>query len=144
MNGYGYGYEYNTGFDTSMDTSVFAALGAFLAVYIIIILAICAVILVSMWKVYKKAGKPGWASIVPVYNTYVLFEIVGMPGWYAFLMFIPIFGSIVVAVMQIIAYVKLAKCFGKSGGFAVGLVLVPFIFFPMLAFDKSTYTLVTE
>lgn len=135
----GYGYEYNTGIGTSMDTSGFAAIGAFLAVYLLIIIALCVVMIVSMWKVYTKAGKPGWASIVPVYNAYVLFEIVGMPAWYAFLMFIPFVGTVIYAVFQIVAYVKLAKCFNKSGGFAVGLVLVPFVFFPMLAFDKSTY-----
>ena len=136
---YDYDYGYNTGLETSLDSTTGAALGAFFGIYMIVLLVICAIMLISLWKIFKKAGKPGWAAIIPIYSTYVLFEMVGMKGWYAFLMFIPLVGSIIVAIMQIIAYVKLAKCFGKSSGYAVGIVLLPIIFLPMLAFDNSTY-----
>ena len=106
---------------------------------IIFILIICVISVIATWKIFVKAGKPGWAAIIPFYNTYVLFELVGMKGWYVFLAFIPFVGSIILAVMNIIANVKLAKCFGKSDGFAVGLVLLNIIFLPILAFDDSTY-----
>ena len=111
----------------------------FIGILLILILAIAIFMIVVKWKMYEKAGKPGWAAIIPFYNTYVLFELVGMKGWYVFLAFIPFVGSIILAVMNIIANVKLAKCFGKSDGFAVGLVLLNIIFLPILAFDDSTY-----
>ena len=111
----------------------------FIGILFIFLLAIVIFMIVVKWKMYEKAGKPGWAAIIPFYNTYVLFELVGMKGWYVFLAFIPFVGSIILAVMNIIANVKLAKCFGKSDGFAVGLVLLNIIFLPILAFDDSTY-----
>lgn len=89
--------------------------------------------LVCMWKVFVKAGKPGWAAIVPFYNLYVLFEITYGKGWKFLLLLIPIVDIIFV----ILVYVKLAKVFGKTGGFAVGLILLDPIFMGILAFDDS-------
>ena len=99
------------------------------------ILLINALMIVSMWKVYTKAGQPGWASIVPIYNIVVLLKIVGKPVWWIVLMFIPL----VNLVICIIVVIALAKSFGQSGGFAAGLLLLGFIFFPLLAFGKSQY-----
>ena len=98
-------------------------------------LAIGVLIVVAMWKVFAKAGRPGWASLIPFYNAWVMCEIAGRPGWWLFLLFVP-FLNLVIA---IIIMIELAKRFGKGGGFAVGLLLLGPIFFPILAFGDSTY-----
>lgn len=104
-------------------------------IFMIIFLAFAILMIVSVWKVYTKAGQPGWASIIPIYNIVVLLEIVKKPVWWVILMFIPIV-NIVVGIMM---YHALAQAFGKGTGFTIGLVLLPFIFYPILAFGKSTY-----
>lgn len=112
-----------------------AALGVGLGIFMLIVLAIVLLIVVSQWKVYKKAGQPGWAAIIPIYNMVVLLQIVKKPIWWIILMFIPI----VNIVMSVIVYYELAKAFGKGVGFTIGLIVLPFIFYPILAFGKSTY-----
>ena len=102
--------------------------------YIFAILVVV-VLIAAMWKVFTKAGKPGWAAIIPIYNIIVLLEIAGKPAWWVILFLIPIVGFI----MTIITYVALAEKFGKGGGFAVGLVLLGFIFFPILGFGSAQY-----
>ncbi|MDD3818840.1 MAG: DUF5684 domain-containing protein [Actinomycetota bacterium] len=91
--------------------------------------------IVSLWKIFAKAGKPGWASIVPIYNVIVMLEITGKPIWWIILLFIPV----VNLVISIIVIVELANKFGKSGGFAVGLIFLPVIFYPILAFSDAEY-----
>ncbi len=91
-------------------------------------------------KIFQKAGrKDAWTAWVPIYNTWVLFEIAGRPGWWALLGFIPIFGGIVAFVVGIIAMIDLAKSFGKEGGFAALLILLPVVGYPMLAFGDAKY-----
>jgi len=87
------------------------------------------------WKIFTKAGKPGWACIVPIYNIIVLLEIVGKPWWYLLLLFIPVV-NFVILIMVMIA---LAQVFGKSGGFAVGLIFLSLIFMAILAFGDAKY-----
>lgn len=101
----------------------------------IISLALCVFVLVCMWVVFRKAGKPGWAAIVPFYNLYVLFDITWGSGMRFLLLLIPIYNII----LSIQTQVRLARAFGKSGGFAAGLVFLPYIFIPLLAFGKETY-----
>jgi len=115
-----------------------AATGALLF-QIVLIFAVLIISVISMWKIFKKAGKPGWAAIVPIYNTVVLFQIVGLSPWLLLLALIPIVGSIAIAIVTILAYVKLAKAFGKSGGFAAGLIFLNIIFMPILAFSDAEY-----
>ena len=98
-------------------------------------LAIGVVMIIAMWKLFAKAGKPGWASLIPFYNIWVMLEIVGRPGWWILLMLIP--G--VNLVIGIIVMIDLAKSFGKETGFAIGLILLPFIFMLILAFGKAQY-----
>lgn len=93
------------------------------------------VMIAAMWKVFTKAGKPGWASIVPIYNIIVLLDIAGKPGWWIILFFIPLVNF----VMIILTYVALAEKFGKGGGFAMGLVFLGIIFFPILGFGSAQY-----
>lgn len=101
----------------------------------IISLVLCVFVLVCMWIVFRKAGKPGWAAIVPFYNLYVLFDITWGSGMRFLLLLIPIYNII----LGIQTQVRLARAFGKSGGFAAGLVFLPYIFIPLLAFGKETY-----
>jgi len=98
-------------------------------------LAILILVIAALWKVFEKAGKPGWAAIVPIYNLIVLLEIAGKPAWWVILMLIP-FVNFVVA---IIVFIALAKNFGKGAGFAFGLLLLPMIFYPMLAWGDARY-----
>ncbi len=99
----------------------------------LVVLALTLVVIAGMWKVFAKAGKPGWASLVPIYNLIVLLEIVGRPLWWIalFLCTGPI-GWILVSL-------DLAKVFGKEIGFAIGLMLVPVVFMPMLGFGDARY-----
>ncbi len=108
---------------------------AFLSIFTIISLAIAILIIVSTWKVYQKAGQPGWASIVPIYNFIVLLEVVGQPIWWILLFFIPFINIIFI----FIVYHELSKSFGQNIGFTLGLIFLPFIFFPMLAFGNYAY-----
>ncbi|MEW6468288.1 MAG: DUF5684 domain-containing protein [Bacteroidota bacterium] len=103
--------------------------------FLIFALALALFMIICMWKVYTKAGKPGWACIVPIYNIIVLLEICGKPWWWFFLMLIPIVNFIIL----IIIYIELAKSFGQGAGFAIGLLLLGIIFWPILAFGSSKY-----
>ena len=104
-------------------------------VLILLDIVLIVLMIASMWKVFTKAGKPGWAAIVPFYNIIVLLEIVGRPWWWLLLMFVPLLNFVI----AIIVYIDLAKSFGKGVGFAIGLLLLPFIFFPILAFGDAEY-----
>jgi hypothetical protein len=101
----------------------------------VIYVPIMILMIASVWKIFTKAGQPGWAAIVPFYNTYTILKIVGRPGIWLLLMFIPL----VNIVIAIIVMVDLAKAFGKGGGFAVLLILLSVIGFPMLAFGSARY-----
>jgi hypothetical protein len=94
-----------------------------------------AIIFVSWWKVFPKADEPAWAAVVPFYNVYVLLRIVGRPGWWLILCFIPIVGFVV----WIIVAIDVAKAFGKGTGFGLGLGFLGFIFFPILAFGDAEF-----
>lgn len=107
----------------------------FSAFGLIIYLAIIIFLIAAYWKVFEKAGKPGWAAIIPIYNVIVLLEIIGKPVWWLILMLIPI----VNVIFAIWATNLLSKSFGKDEGFTVGLVLLPFIFYPILGFGDAQY-----
>lgn len=101
----------------------------------IVYVAFMVFLAVTMWKVYAKAGEPGWASLVPIYNVCVWLKIAGKPMWWVLLLWIPIVGL----VLAILAVIEFAKRFGKGGGFAVGLIFLSFIFYPILAFGDAKY-----
>jgi hypothetical protein len=102
---------------------------------ILVYLAIAVFIIASVWKVFEKAGKPGWAAIIPIYNVIVLLEIAKRPVWWLVLLLIPL----VNLVISFIVHIDLAKQFGKSAGFGVGLTLLGFIFYPILGFGDAEY-----
>jgi len=103
--------------------------------FIVIQLALIVFFVAVMWKIFAKAGEPGWACLIPIYNTCVMLKIAGKPMWWFFLLLIPL----VNIVIAILAAIGLANKFGKGGGFAVGLIFLPFIFYPILAFGDAEY-----
>lgn len=98
-------------------------------------MAVIVFFIFCLWKIFVKAGKPGWAAIVPIYNVLVELEILGRPWWYLLLMLIPLV-NIVIGIMIIF---DLAKVFGKGTGFGFGLLFLSFIFIPILAFGDAKY-----
>ncbi len=104
-------------------------------VFWLFILGFAALMIASMWKIHTKAGQPGWACLVPIYNYVVFMNIVGRPVWWIVLMFIPFVNTIV----GIILFIDLAKSFGKGVGFGLGLIFLPFVFLPILAFSDAQY-----
>ncbi len=109
------------------------AIGAL--VFLVIYLAIIILLIAGMWKTFTKAGQPGWAVLIPFYNTYITCKIAGRPGWWLILLMIPYLNFI----FWIIVALDLAKSFGRGVGFAVGLLLISFIFIPILGFGNSEY-----
>jgi hypothetical protein len=98
-------------------------------------LLLLVLIIASFWKVFTKAGEAGWQSIIPLYNMYVLVKISGKPWWWFLLLFVPLVNIIIAILVQI----ALAERFDKGALFGLGLAFLGFIFYPLLAFDKSTY-----
>ncbi len=118
-----------------MDSD-YSALGAGLGIVgWLLYMAVIVFYVFCMWKIYVKAGKPGWAAIVPIYNVLVQLEIVGRPWWWLLLLLVPV----VDIVIGIIIIFDLAKVFGKGTGFGFGLLLLSFIFIPILAFGDAKY-----
>jgi len=115
------------------------ALYAFLAAYSIFVLVIVGFFVFVNWKLFEKAGKPGWAAIVPIYNIIVYLEIVKMPIWWLILMLIPCVNFVAFSAIGIIGSLRLAKAFGKDTGFAIGLILLPIVFLPLLVFSNAEY-----
>ncbi len=102
---------------------------------LLFVLGFIVLIFASFWKIFEKAGRPGWEGIVPFYNLYMLLKIVGKPGWWLVLFIIPIVNYVFI----IWTYNMLSKSFGKEEGFTVGLVLLGIVFFPILAFGDAQY-----
>lgn len=117
------------------DPTLLAGLWAMMGTFWVAGMIVLVISLVAQWKINQKAGEPGWAAIVPVYNTYVSYKITWGNGWAFLFMLIPL----VNVVIAIITMVKLAQVFGQGGGFAVGLVFLPVIFLPILAFGNAKY-----
>jgi hypothetical protein len=102
---------------------------------ILFYLGFLALMIVSAWKINTKANQPGWACIIPIYSSIVTLEIVGKPWWWIFLFLIPIVN--IVFLVWVINL--LAKSYGKSEGFTVGMIFLPFIFYPILGLGSATY-----
>lgn len=130
--------------------SVFGFFLGFLAILLVILIPIIILNIIGTWKILKKANKPGWGALVPIYNQYLLCQIAGVNPWWILIMclcpivnLIPILGSIAVMAayiyFAILLYVSLARSFGKEDGFAVGLILLNPIFSCILGFGSSQY-----
>ena len=101
----------------------------------IIYVALMLFYIIAMWKLFVKAGQPGWACLIPIYNLYVFLLVIQKPIWWIIMFFIPMINLI----FMILASLALAEKFGKGAGFGVGLALLGFIFYPVLAFGNAQY-----
>lgn len=149
---YDYSYltsDYATTYATAEE---YAALGGLMAgtlagiamVAMVVALVVGVLTIIANWKLFTKAGQKGWKSIIPIYNTVILFRIAGISPWLILVYFaaiIPAIGWLVVAALTIYLMYNLAKAFGKDGAFTVGLVLLNTIFMMILAFGKAEYQL---
>ena len=137
-------YTYDTGdfsdytggslFDSSLSSLSESSL-TILSIIAIVSLAIFILQIVAKWKIFDKAGERGWAALVPFYSTYVLYKITWENGLFFLLSYIPCLNVIV----TVMTNMKLSAVFGKNDGFAIGLSLLGFIFYPVLAFDSAEY-----
>lgn len=128
-----YGTYQTTSYTSSID--IRSQLLAIFGGYLVGLMVIGVIMIIAMWKIFRKAGKPGWAAIVPIYNIIVLLQIVELPLWYLLLFFIPLVN--IFAIFRI--YIALAHKFGKSTGFGVLSVFFGIICLPILAFGKAQY-----
>ena len=123
------------GYETapSEGGGIIAALfgGAFFLVFLVVFVIVAA----GMWKMFEKAGEPGWAALVPIYNLVVLVKIAGKEVWWVLLMLIPCVNF----VAGVMVCIEVARKFGKDTVYGVGLAFLPFIFFPMLGFGAAQY-----
>jgi hypothetical protein len=117
-----------------MEQNTSALAGMFGVIFVFILIAVL-IMVIGFWKVFTKAGQPGWATIIPIFNIIVLLGIVERPTWWIVLLLIP-FVNIVIELMICL---DLARVFGKSTGFGVGLFLLPIIFVPILGFGEAEY-----
>jgi hypothetical protein len=101
----------------------------------LITLGILFLAIAGVWKTFAKAGKPGWACLVPIYNLVVMLQIAGRPLWWLLLLFVPLVNLFVVLVIVM----DIAKAFGKGAGFGLGLLFLGFIFYPILGFGDAHY-----
>lgn len=133
----------------SSEIELFSIIMTIFLTFGIFIFALIALIIAAQWKIFTKAGVEGWKSLIPIYSTYVMCQIIGVNPWWIAIAFganlvgswIPVIGplfSFAVSVyFGVILSVSLARAFGKEDSFAVGLYLVPIIFYPILGFSKD-------
>lgn len=125
-----YSYSYSTS-----DPAEVGVIFGLTMVLIVVMLAIFAVSIASMWRIYQKAGKQGWECIVPFYSYYVMYDFCLGNGWLFLLQFVPCANIIAMFVL----YYKLCTCFGKGVGFYLGVLFLPIVFLPILAFGNAQY-----
>lgn len=125
---------YEAGVSAS-SSDMMAVLAAFGMGIMIVGLVMSVIMIISLWKIYEKAEKPGWGSLIPFYTNYLLAEITYGNGWLFLLLCIPFVNFVFLIMMAF----KLAKVFGKGTGFGFGLWLLPVIFYPILAFGDAEY-----
>lgn len=102
--------------------------GAFLLLFLPMI--------IGMWKIFVKAGQPGWAALVPIYNYIVAMQLIGKPWWWWLMYNIPFYGWY----LAIVDMLTLVRCFGKDVGFLIGMILLPYVFIPILGFGSAQYS----
>ena len=122
------------------DSGALALILDFFGLFFLVFIALIIFGIIINWKLFTKAGKPGWAAIIPIYNMVILFEIIGYKWYYVFLLFasgIPVIGQLVFILFSISYSIKLAKSFGQTPGFGIGLFFLSPIFTAILAFNKN-------
>lgn len=116
---------------TDFDSGLSGGYGFVMFLYLVVFV----VVIIGMWKTFEKAGKPGWAAIIPIYNCIVLLEIVGKPLWWIILLIIPIV-NLIIAIMLTH---QLSLSYGQGVGMTLLLIVLPFIGWPMLGFGPARY-----
>ncbi|MDR2928348.1 MAG: DUF5684 domain-containing protein [Cytophagaceae bacterium] len=106
-----------------------------IVLYALLLFLFAVYMIASVWRIYSKANQPGWAAIIPIYQVIILLRIVERPWWWIFLFCIPIANIVFV----VIVVHRLSKSFGRGVGFTLGLLFLPFIFFPLLAFGDFLF-----
>jgi uncharacterized membrane protein YhaH (DUF805 family) len=124
--------DYGSSSSGALETGILAGGVLF---FVFLYLALVVLYHAMYWKLFTKAGYPGWASLVPFYNTYCMMEMAGKPGWWVLLMLIPLINFVV----GIIWIIDFCRAFGQGGGFALGMYLLPILFVPILAFGDAKY-----
>jgi uncharacterized membrane protein YhaH (DUF805 family) len=114
---------------------VSAGIAGVAGLFILVVLAIIVFYIAALWRVFSKAGAPGWGALVPIYNIYLWCKIAGRPGWWILLFIIPVVNVIV----HLIVSLDVAKSFAKSGAFGVAIFFLGFIFVPVLGFGSARY-----
>lgn len=123
-------YDYS-----SIDPAAATFLAAYMGVVAVVSIVVGVLLIVAQWKIFTKAGEPGWAAIVPFYGNYVLFKIAFGNGWFFLLCLIPYVNFVMIIILSF----KLAKAFGKGVGYGFGLWLLSPIFYLMLGFGSAEY-----
>jgi hypothetical protein len=124
------------------EAAVAAGLMAFFAAFAMVFLVIGIVCLIGMWKVFAKAGQPGWAVLIPIYNLIVLLRIAGLPWYWVFtplVVIIPVLGALAYLVWIVWVYHRISTRFGQGVGFTIGLTLLAPIFWLILGFGSAKY-----
>lgn len=122
---------------TTTTTSSSAAGAGIGIVFFVVYFGFIILMIASMWKLFDKAGQKGWCAIVPILNIIVLLKVVHKELWWIILFLIPC----VSIVAWIVVALDTAKAYGKGVGYGVGLIILPFIFLPILGFGSSQYVL---
>lgn len=138
---YNYSYSYSSADMAALET-LGGAIAGIAMVVSLVCFAVAIVQIIAMWKIFTKAGEEGWKAIIPIYNMVILFKISGLSPWLILCYLatvIPVIGGLVSLGITIYLAYSLAKSFGKSGAFTVGLVLLAPIFYMILGFGSAQY-----
>ncbi|MFC5969948.1 DUF5684 domain-containing protein [Halomarina salina] len=111
------------------------AAGAVALVFLLFVLAVLVATIAGRWKAFEKAGHPGWTSLVPIFNLYIMCKIGDNSGWWIAAFLVPLLN--IYAVFKI--NIDVADAFGKGGGFGIGLAFLPFVFWPLLGFGDVSH-----
>ena len=123
-------------FQSDATSAPSSAAAAGLGMGMMIFIALVALVMIAaMWKVFEKAGEPGWAAIIPLYNIIILLKIAGKPAWWFLLFIVPVVNFVI----AIIVALAIARNFGKGTGFGLGLAFLGIIFYPVLAWGDARY-----
>ncbi len=130
--------------DQSSDIALMAVTMSVFMALLAIIVTILVFTIIANWKIFTKAGEAGWKSLIPIYSSVILYRIAGISPWLILLyllVWLPVIGPLISLGLTIYLMINLANAFGKSTGFAVGLILLNTIFIMILAFGNSEYQL---
>ena len=123
-------------FDSTLAQTTYGAeSGSAGMIPMLVMMAVMVTVIAGMWRVFSKAGQPGWGVLVPIYNVLLMCKIAQRPAWWLILLFVPVVNIIIAVIMS----VDIARHFGKGTGFGIGLAFLGFIFYPVLGFSGAQY-----